>query len=381
MDQKLNVVFLSVFPPLKGGISRFSSYLHHHLSRYASILPYNYKKLYPDLLFPGKSQYEKEPKNRQYDALVHTYNPFNWIISDGKIHKPDPDAFIFSYWHPFIAPSTISILRRIKKHKPNILTTGIFHNVVPHEYFPMGQHLTKRLIRFTDLPVLLSTQTHNELKELFPGKSSSRLFHPVYSRTLPDSSRQNIRNHFGIRETEVVFIFFGLIRKYKGLDLFLKALHQISPDKSGIRVIVAGECYINPEPLWASVPDSWRDRVTVHNRFIPDREADELLYASDVMVLPYRSASQSGILADAINFELPVICTDQPGFTDIIIDKKHGRIVPSGDITRLAQAITSMTDPSLLSGMRHHIRTLQTELSWDRFSDRFYNALLDAKKK
>lgn len=370
-----------MFPPFRGGISRFSLYLQNHLSQYASLEAYNYKKLYPVLLFPGKSQFNQEKNGRQYKALLHSYNPFNWKKTADKIYQLKPDVFIFSHWHPFFAPSTISILRHLKQHNREILTTGIFHNVVPHETFPLGRHLTKRLISLTDLPVTLSTQTHNELNELHPGKPSSRLFHPVYSRSLPDTSRQKIRSNYGIDHDELVFVFFGLIRKYKGLDLLFKALNDITPEQSGIRVIVAGEFYIKPDPLLALIPQRWREHVTVYNRFFADREADELLYASDVMVLPYHRASQSGILADAVNFELPVICSDQPGFTDIVTHKKHGLIIPTGDAASLAEAIKTISDPSLLSRMRQEVQKLQNELNWDRFSENFYQTILRAKKE
>lgn len=381
MNDKPNIVFLSVFPPFKGGISRFSTFLHDSIAKHASLTTWRYKKLYPDLLYPGESQYTQEDDGENHEALLHAYQPLNWRAAANKVLEQNPDVFLFSHWHPFTVPSTMSILGRLKKHRPRILTSGIFHNVEPHEVFPMGRFLTRRLIKITDLPAVLSSQTQYECKALVPDNTPIRLFHPVYTRPLPDTPREQIRKKLGIGKDEFILLFFGLVRKYKGLDLLFRALHKISPGQSRIRIIVAGEFYIKPETVTRYIPDVWRERVTIFNRFIPDRETDELLYASDAMVLPYRSASQSGILADAVNFSLPVICTDQPGFTDVITHKKHGLVVPSGDISGLADAITAITDSSLNTEIRHQLRTLKDELSWEKFGQSYYNAICDTLKK
>ncbi len=377
----LKVVFLSVFPPLRGGISRFSIYLQNHLSNYTDFVSYNYKKLYPDILFPGTSQFDQTSESRKIEQLAHTFHPLNWKHSAKTIDQEKPDVFIFSHWHPFVAPSTISILKNLKQKNPQLITSGIFHNVVPHESFPFREYLTRRLIHFTDLPVVLSSQTENEFKETYPEKSPVRLFHPVYSRPLPTGSRQEIRQKYGISKNQLLFLFFGLIRDYKGLDLLFKALHNLSPEALRMRIIVAGEFYTKAEPVLSLIPENWRDRIIIENRFIPDEEADEILHASDVMLLPYRSASQSGILADAVNFGLPVICTDQPGFLDIITQDKHGMIVPSENVTALSNAITEMASTANLSKMRENVIQLQEELSWDRFSSALYHSIKKTVKK
>lgn len=366
---------------MRGGISRFSIYLKNHLSKYTSCVAYNYKKLYPDILFPGTSQFEQTSESRKVEKLAHTFNPLNWTDSAKTIHQKKPDVFIFSHWHPFIAPSTISILKYLKRKNPEIITTGIFHNVVPHESFPFREYVTRRLIHFTDLPVLLSSQTKKEFEETYPEKSPVRLFHPVYSRPLPSTSREAIRQKYNIAEGELVFLFFGLIRYYKGLDLLFKSLHNISPESLNMRIIVAGEFYTKPEPILSLIPENWQNRIIIENRFIPDEEADEILHASDVMLLPYRSASQSGILADAVNFGLPVICTDQPGFMDIISHEKHGLIVPSENVSALSNAISDMASKENLNNLRENVIQLQEDLSWERFSSMLYQSIQKAVKK
>ena len=366
---------------MRGGISKFSSYLQNHISSYTSVFTYNYKKLYPDILFPGESQFEPRYNANQLAGLVHPYNPLNWRPSARQINKRNPDVFIFSHWHPFFIPSTLSIIRYLRKHNPEILTTGIFHNVVPHEQFPLTRVLTGRLFRNTDIPVLLSSQTYNQTSELAPEKSPTQLFHPVYERADPETDRQQIRQRYGVHKDETLFLFYGLIRHYKGLDLFFHALNELDLPGNKIKVIVAGEFYTREEQLIGMIDDSIRPHIHIENRFLSDRESDELLYAADVMVAPYRAASQSGILADAVNFKLPVICSDQPGFTDIITHRKHGWIFPSENTEALKEAILGMNDTSLRSEMITQLTTLKKQLSWKNFSEQLYSVLAERYKK
>ena len=369
------IALLSPLPPLRGGISKFSRYLAGYLQRYTHVDVYNYKKLYPDLLFPGTSQFERNLSQNQSVQLVLPYNPLNWKPSARHIGRSRTDVFVFSSWHPFIIPSTLIILNALKRQNPELITAGIFHNVRPHEYFPFGEALTRKLLRRTDLPVVLSSQTQKEAEELLPGKPPVSLFHPVYERPSPNTDRDAIRERYGAGPEDFIFLFYGLIRDYKGLDIFFHALNEIDPARHRIKVIVAGEFYTRKAPLLDIPEESVRRHIRIEDRFIPDREADELLYASDVMVLPYRSASQSGILADAVNFQLPVICTDLPGFTDVITDQKHGLIIPRESPKALARALTEMADPKKISTMKEHLAALRKQLSWEEFTGQFWSAL------
>lgn len=376
-----HIALLSPLPPLRGGISTFSRYLAGHLERYTHVDVYNYKKLYPDLLFPGTSQFERNFTESQSAQLVLPYNPLSWRSSARRIGRSRPNVFIYSSWHPFIIPSTLSLLKSLKRQNPELITAGIFHNVRPHEHFPFRATLTRKLLLRTDLPVVLSPQTQKEAEELLPGKPPLSLFHPVYDRPFPNTGRDAIRKRYGAGPEDYVFLFYGLVRDYKGLDILFHALNEIDPARHKIKVIVAGEFYTREAPLLDIPNESTRRHIHIENRFIPDREADELLYASDVMILPYRSASQSGILADAVNFQLPVICTDLPGFTDVITDQKHGLIIPRESPIALARALSVMADSDKICTMRGNLAGLRKQLSWEKFTRQLWSALVTEIKK
>ncbi len=272
-------------------------------------------------------------------------------------------------------------MRHLKKRNPSVITSGIFHNVDPHESFPLSRTLTRKLLTSTDLPVLLSSQTTTEAARLKPDNQALTLFHPVYERPDPDANRSEIRRRYGVGDNELMYLFYGLVRPYKGLDLLIDALNQLDLRENNIKVVVAGEFYTRKEPLLSQISEKTRPNIHLEDRFIGNREADELLFASDVMLLPYRSASQSGILADAINFRLPVICSDQPGFTDVITHQKHGWIFPSEDTEALKQAITTLTDDRLRAEFFRNLSDLKEELSWDRFTQNLFHQLEQRYKK
>lgn len=364
------ISILSVFPPYRGGIATFSDYLYSHLQKETEVTAFNFSYLYPRVLFPGKSQFSSDENTPEYaERVLHSCNPFNWSFAAKKIAENNPEHLIICYWHPFFAPAYLKVISEIKEQKPDIKVHLLAHNVVPHESFPFGRFLSKKLINTTDNLILLSQKSVDEAKKLGVGKPITHLFHPVYEQNLPELSKAELRNKYGFDEHDRVFLFFGLIRHYKGLDLFIEALNNIDLEKHHIRPLIVGEFYTEKEPILSKINPGHKHLYTIVDRFVSDEEMAELFTLSDALVMPYRSASQSGILANAINFHLPAIVTNLSGLTEHVDHHKTAWIVSKDDIQQLEKAILSLTDQDTLNELSNELRPLKNQLSWKTFSD------------
>lgn len=365
------IAFQSVFPSYRGGISKFSDHLYEALSETYPVRAFNYKKLYPRVLFPGTSQYLEESNEPYAHPTLHAYNPFNWKSAYRRMIHAETQVYLYSHWHPFFTASQISILKEIKTRNPDVYTAGIIHNVLPHERFPMQNVLTRRLLKLTDAPIVLSEQTYREYLELMSGERPKRLFHPVYEQAWPTEDRESIRKRLGIKPDEIVVLFFGLVRQYKGLDLLVEALNLINLEKTRIRPFVVGEFYIDPQHILSKIKDEHLPYYEIINRYVSDDDAAQYLAASDIMVLPYRSASQSGVLSNALNFNLPALVTDLPGLTELVRQNETGRIVEPDNAVSLARELVYMSTNADLTSMRKNVESYRKQLSWSRFVDEF----------
>ena len=378
-NNKPLISFLSVFPPYRGGISKFSDFLYCHLKDRAEIQAYNFTNLYPSLLFPGKSQFlDGNDEGQEYaKRLIHSWNPLNWKTAARAIASEKPDHFLISYWHPFFAPAFIRVISEVKKNSPGTCISILAHNVLPHEKFPMGQYLSQKLLAKADNIFVLSESSLKEADNLSITDKVTKLFHPVYEQAPPEKSRPQLRKQYGFADDDIVLLFFGLIRPYKGLDLMIEALNRIDLSSHRIRPLIAGEFYMDKEPVLSNIDDNHKTCYTIIDRFVSDEEMAEILTLSDAMVMPYRSATQSGILANAINFKLPCIVSDVEGLTEHLTDNKSALIFPSENITALKQAIESILENDSRTRIAGHLEVIKEELSWQAFTDQLMAKLIE----
>lgn len=362
------ISFLSVFPPFRGGISRFSHHLYEALRERHTTHAFNFTKQYPPFLFPGTRQTENESGSAYSKPILHAYQPLNWRGAGRTILKARPHLLIFSYWHPFFAPSLTSVIRTMKERRPGLDVVGVLHNVLPHENFPFQKTLTRRLLSLTDIPVVLSSQTETEFKTWLPGRDPVRLYHPVYDQPVPDKPVSDLRRKHGFAGTDRVLLFFGFIREYKGLDVLIEALNLLDLQALRIRPLIVGEFYIDKNALLRRIRNDHLPYYEIIDRYVSQSEAAEYLALSDAMMLPYRSASQSGILSNAVNFHLPVVCADLPGLTDHIADGVNGLVHRREDPIDLARAITQFVKTADALAMREAMKGLKSRLGWDAFA-------------
>ncbi len=365
------ISILSVFPPYRGGIANFSDYLYQNLQKQVDVTAFNYSYLYPPFLFPGKSQYISDADGNDYAyRILHSYNPFNWANAANEILTSEPEVLIVCYWHPFFAPALLKVISQVKRKNPELPVYLLAHNVVPHETFPFGATLSKKLLTKADKLILLSQKSIDEAHKLNVSTDIIPLFHPVYEQRLPSLTQNELRTKHGFSNKDKIFLFFGLIRPYKGLDLLIEALNDLDLEKHRIRPLIVGEFYTDKSSLLSRIKTSHKHLYTIEDRFVSDEEMAEYFTLSDALVMPYRSASQSGILANAINFHLPTIVTNLKGLTEHVEHQNTAFIIQKEQVKELREAMLTFTNKDTLNSIKKALIPLKKQLSWKTFTDR-----------
>ncbi len=329
---KKKIIIIGPAFPYRGGNALFVTHTYEALKNDFDVKIYNYKLLYPSILFPGTTQFD-ESKEQVFqvpnDRVINSINPFNWIKVARKLKNEHADLIVFDWWHPFFGfcHGAVSFMIR-KKYKNKILF--ITENVVSHEANPIDKFLTKIGLRDASRFLTLSGIVEKEVQNYSKGKKVYRSELPVYDcyRPIDESSIQKIKEELGFGSESFVLLFFGYVRKYKGLDILIKAFPSILSEYSAARLLIVGEFYDNPKPYLEQIKTlKIEDKVKLINQFVPNEEVANYYQVSDIIVLPYRSATQSGILNVAYGFYKPVIVTDVGGLAEFVDEGKTGYVI------------------------------------------------------
>ena len=361
----MKISFLSTFPPYRGGISKHSSLIYLYLSKKYDVQAVNFKKLYPNILFPGKSQYDYSQIDIGERSL-NSINPFTWLKTVKIIEKHNPDVLMFKFWHPFFVPAYKFIIKRIKKRcRSHIIM--VCDNLFPHEKFPISRKLIKGLVRNVDGFVVQSSIVEKELKSLVSKPVYIKRFHPVYDNYPELIDKVKAKNMLGVKESKVV-LFFGFIRKYKGLDILIKSMEHIFKKDSDMKLLIAGECYDDKERYQDLINKSkYKGQIEWVEDFIPDSEISKYFSASDIVVLPYMSASQSGIIPLAYHYNKPVITSNIDSLVEVVQENKTGYIFERGDAIDLSLKISSFFNDCDSGFHNQEIENYKVNFSWDFF--------------
>ena len=338
----MKIRFVGTAYPMRGGIAQYIAILFNLLSKENELKIYSFKRQYPEFLFPGKTQFEeKEPENKipddKNEKCVDSINPINWIITGFKIRRDNPDIIFFKYWIPFFAPCyyTISFVAKLFR-KTKVLF--ICDNIIPHEKRFGDNLLTKLAFSKVDYFVVQSKTVEKDL-QLFINNKQKYIYtpHPIYDvfgeKIDKDRAKTflNEKYSFDIKNEKVI-LFFGYIRRYKGLMNLLEAMPQII-EKYNVRLVAAGEFYEDSNPYYDKIEElGIKSSVNIVSDFIPDENVKYLFSACDCLVLPYNNATQSGIIQIAYHFDKPVIATDIGGLGEVIVDGKTGLLIPPKNI-------------------------------------------------
>lgn len=367
----MKIALLSCFYPYRGGISQFNTCLYEELGREHLVKAFNFKRQYPEFLFPGKTQLvtaDDEAVAVESTTLLDTANPFSYISTYKAIRDWQPDLLIVRYWMSYFAPSLGYITRKMKKHCKVI---SILDNVVPHEPRFFDTPLTKYFLTGSHACVTLCEAVSHDLLKLKPDAKYTVIQHPLYShfgRKLPRAEAEAKLNLYPGKRN---LLFFGLIRKYKGLDILLQAFSRLSDE---YQLIIAGEPYGSFDEYQAiidAMPQNCRDRIRMKLSYIKDSEVKDFFSAADLAVLPYRSATQSGISSVSYHFEVPMVVTDVGGLKETIGERGTGLVAKSCTTEDIRVEIERFFNDGEIAGhCIENIRLEKERLSWSSFAKR-----------
>lgn len=336
----MKIVILGPAHPLRGGIADFNEALCRSFledGQDCRIVSFSYQ--YPDFLFPGTSQYTSSapPADLDIQARLHSLNPISWVSTAISIIHSQPDFVIVRYWLPFMAPALGSVCRMLKRK--NIRVIAIADNILPHEKRMGDRVLTRYFTKSCDAFVAMSATVLEDLK-IFTQKPSSFLPHPVYDIFGEKVSSPIARNHLRLDPNLPLILFFGFIRAYKGLDLLLEAMAVEKLKNSGVKLLLAGEFYEDRDKYDKLIDRlGIRENIIFHTEYIPKEEVKYFFCAANLIVQPYRSATQSGITQIAYHFEKPMLVTRVGGLSEIVKDGLVGYVTPT-DPVAIAAAVS-----------------------------------------
>ncbi|RPJ54008.1 MAG: glycosyltransferase, partial [Acidobacteria bacterium] len=300
--------------PYRGGIAQYTACLYTALVREGhEILVVSFKRLYPSILFPGSSQKDSSacPLEVPNEALLDSMSPRSWTLSSGRLAQFKPDAIVAQWWHPFFGLAYTGLISRLRR-RANVPVVFLCHNVFPHERpnLPGIDRLLAwsiaRTFRRVDGFLAHSQELVDQIRKFRKGAVVRRIFHPVYD-FYPRVGPQRAP---GDRPR---LLFFGNIRRYKGLEVFLRALEIVKQEMS-VEAIVAGEFYMDSGPFKALAGRlGLDDSVVWKDRYIPNEEVPPIFEQADLVVLPYLHATQSGVVPLAYRFGVPVVASDVGG--------------------------------------------------------------------
>ena len=363
----MKIAVLSCFYPYRGGISQFNACLFGELGKEHVVKAFNFKRQYPEFLFPGKTQFvtaDDEAVPVESVSLLDTANPFSYISTYKAIRDWEPDVLIVRYWMSYFAPSLGYITRRMRKRCKVI---SILDNVVPHEPHFFDAPLTRYFLKGSTGCVTLCEAVSKDLLALEPDARYTVIQHPLYSHFGQKRKREEAEAVLGLKPGKKNLLFFGLIRTYKGLDILLEAFGALPED---YQLIIAGEPYGSfdkYQEIIDRIPG--KDRIFMDLKYIKDSEVTDYFSAADLAVLPYRSATQSGISSVSYHFEVPMVVTDTGGLKETIGDRGTGLVAPECTPEAIRKEILKyFNDPEIKERCIKAIRIEKERLSWKTFA-------------
>jgi glycosyltransferase involved in cell wall biosynthesis len=325
------VVIIGPAHPLRGGLASYDERLaKEFMEEGCSVKIYTFSLQYPGFLFPGTTQFSTEPapKNLNINVCINSINPINWLLIGNEIKKQQPDIIIVRYWLPFMGPCLGSILRIVKRNK-HTKVVCIADNIIPHEKRVGDGPFTRYFVKPVDAFISMSEKVLKDLPIFAPTKPAKFIPHPLYDNFGEKINIVEARKHLGIDASDKILLFFGFIRNYKGLDILLDSMKilQQHPATADIKLLIAGEFYEDRKQYDEQIAQlGIADSLILRTDFIPDSEVKYYLCAADVVVQPYRSATQSGVTPLAYHFEKPMIVTNVGGLPSLVPDGKVGLI-------------------------------------------------------
>jgi glycosyltransferase involved in cell wall biosynthesis len=327
----MKIIIIGPAYPLRGGLASYDERLAKAFQEQGhSTSIYTFSLQYPGFLFPGTTQFSTDPApiDLNIHVRINSVNPFNWYSVGDELKKINADLIVVRYWIPFMGPCFGTILRRVKKNK-HTKVVCIADNVVPHEKRLGDVAFTKYFLKPIDSFITMSESVLSDLKKFEPNKPAIFVPHPLYDNFGEKISKEVARKKLGLAADQKIILFFGFIRKYKGLDILLDAM-KILQDKNShqkIKLLIAGEFYGDRKPYDIQIEKlGLKEALILRTDFIADSEVKYYLCAADAVIQPYRDATQSGVTPLAYHFEKPMIVTNVGSLPSLVPDNKVGLV-------------------------------------------------------
>jgi glycosyltransferase involved in cell wall biosynthesis len=369
---KGTVIIIGPAYPLRGGLATFDQRLaREFIGEGYECLIYSFSLQYPSFLFPGTTQYSTEPppEGLTIFSRINSINPLNWFSVGEQLRKKKPDIIVVRYWLPLMGPALGSILRRVRKNRHTRIL-AITDNIIPHEKRPGDRPFTRYFLNACDAFITMSEKVMTDLRTFQPDRPARQVVHPLYDNFGEPIPREKARAQLrekGIKigDHDKVLLFFGFIRKYKGLDIAIRAMADQRVRDMGIKLLVAGEFYEEAAPYHDLIAQlNIGDSLLLRTDFIPDSEVRQYLCAADAVIQPYRNATQSGVTPLAYHFEKPMIVSNVGGLAALVPHEQVG-LVAEPEPGPMAEAILRffvLGESFFISALRRE----KSKYSWNR---------------
>lgn len=377
----MKIIIVGPSHPYRGGIAAFTDRLAaEFVAENVDVELYTFTLQYPSILFPGKTQYSDAPAPNDISIFrrINSINPLTWIKTAKEIRTKNPDIVIFAYWMSFFASCYAKMAKIIKRNKVS-RCIGLVHNMMPHEQSILDRLFSPHFVKRMDAFVALSKSVLADVSRL-DKKSKPKYFspHPLYDHYGDKEDKVMAMNSLYMDNNYNYLLFFGLIREYKGLDLLLKAMSDKRLDKYPLKLIVAGEFYEKKEPYLKMIDDlDINDKVIICDKYIPDEEVKNFFNLADMVVQPYKSATQSGVTQIAYHFEKPMLVTDVGGLREIVPNGKVGYVVEA-EPSKIADAIYDFYDNERIEYFESNIIEEKKKYEWSKMTEtimKLYNEI------
>ncbi len=376
MGQKKKVILIGPVYPYKGGIAHNTSLLYRTLVPKYDVTLISYKMQYPRFLFKKEQKDFSSDLFRIEDArfLIHTANPFNIVRVAGQIRSMHPDLVILQWWHPYFAPCYRILTGILGKRIPKLV---ICHNVFPHERFPMDRFLTRLVLKQGDYFIVFSQSDGQDLLQVRPDARYRRNPLPIFNVfRQKNMTKEEARARLGEKTETKLLLFFGFVREYKGLKHLLRAMPQIRERLNDVKLLAVGAFGEDREEYMELIrAGRVGDCVEIVDSYVPDGEVEKYFAASDLVVLPYESATQSGIVQIAYAFGKPVIATNVGGLPDVVTAGKTGYVVEPRRPELLAEAAVDFFEGNRQAEMGENVRREAWRFDWDRMREQIEDLL------
>ena len=367
MRVKKKVLLLGPAYPYRGGIADTQNYLAQNLSRLGhEVLVYTFKYQYPKLLFPGKTQYSSVPMPKGIDIKrkIHSINPINWIKISNEINHYDPDIVLFRYWTPFLAPCWIWIAKRLSS---KIKKIALVDNWIPHDKKPWDKTMNDLFGKTMDAFVTFSNAVVKEIMEDKPKTPIWSGFHPIADDLPKIISKAQARKKLGWSKEKNIVLFFGLIRKYKGLDLLIEAFSKSPLKSSKTLLVIVGEPYEKKEKYVSLIHQlKLEDRIMCDFNYADRELTRDVICAADVVAQTYRSATQRGVTPLAYYYQTPLLVSNLPGLK-APIEKDGTGVVTEKTPEKIANNLYEILKENNLLYYQKNLSQTLKNYTWQHF--------------